>query len=68
MRVYIAKEPKGKHTYAVYATVNGKRERHTFYLIREDAEKFAKMFRSPSGKKAGFRYVSIVNEKPRSKK
>jgi hypothetical protein len=67
MRVYIAKEPKGKHTYAVYATVHGKRERHTHYLTKEDAEKFAKMFREPTARKMGFMYVSIVNEKVKKK-
>lgn len=64
----IFKEPVGKHTYAVYATIRGVRERHTHYLTKEQAEHFAKMLREPTAKKFGFMYVSIVNEKPKREK
>lgn len=62
----VYKKPAGKHTYAVYATVNGKRGRHTYYLTKELAEKMYDVFTSETSKRLGLmKNVKIVNHKPK---
>jgi hypothetical protein len=56
-------EPTGTHTYAVYATYRGKRERQSKYLTRIGAQHFADMFSDKSAREFGFSYVRVVNEK-----
>jgi len=64
VRIRVFKEPIGKHLYAIHATFNGIRERHTHFLTKEEAEHFKNTFTSETAKKYGFRNVRIVKHKP----
>jgi len=55
--------PSGKHRYAVYATIRGKRERHSHYLTKPAAERFAKLLKADTAKTYGFRNVEIKEVK-----
>jgi hypothetical protein len=66
--IKIYKKPVGEHIYAVYATIRGVRERHTHYLTKTEAKRFADMLKDERGKDFGFGSVRVVKHNIRSEK
>ena len=61
-RTVASKIPQGRYCYAIYATTDGKRERHSHFLTKPEAQNFAKALKTESARRHGFKNVRIIND------